>query len=71
MYGSSFQFEQAITAKKFQTAPLHQTCKNSSREKKSLFIVSLVVAMLLTSTVTLAGSKQPKIAGGNGNARGR
>lgn len=73
MYGSQFHFEQAINVKKLSTSLLETNVSQSTSEKKksNWLMFGLVILGLSLSTMTFAGSSQPRLPGGNGNARGR
>ena len=47
------------------------TYKNEKSQVNLVFWFSLIFLVISISNVSLAGSKQPKLAGGNGNSQGR
>lgn len=72
MYGSQLSFEVAVNN---QRERHNDFMKNLSYEKKSksklAVWISLVLLTISISTVSMAGPKEGKLAGGNGNVKGR
>lgn len=68
MYGQ-FHHAQSIRTERSTHAKANIFLGNE-KQKKTVFI-SLLLVCLSVSTASFAGSKQPKLAGGNGNAQGR
>lgn len=64
MYGSSFQLEQSMNTSRQMNA-------SATSNEKTWVALVLALIILAVSTSSFAGSKQPKLAGGNGNAQGR
>ena len=72
MYGSQFHLEQALQTKRFSTLQLEKNISISKSYKKSNWLnIGFLLIGLTLSTITFAGSSQPRLAGGNGNVRGR
>ena len=72
MYASQFNFEQTVTMKRASTQALAANISAPKKENKSSWVgIFLVMIALTVSTVAMAGSSQPKLAGGNGGATGR
>lgn len=69
MYGQ-FHHAQSIRTERSTHAKANIFLGNEKKPKSALF-VSLLLICLSVSTVSFAGSKQPRLAGGNGNAQGR
>ena len=72
MYGSQFHLEQTLNTKRFSTSQLEKnySTTQSCNKKKWLSMGFLLIGLTL-STISFAGSSQPRLAGGNGDARGR
>jgi hypothetical protein len=73
MYGSHFHAQQSLTFTRPSTQELTKMIsikKEKNVNRKCLFGFLFFIAISLSS-LSFAGSSQPKIAGGNGNANGR
>jgi hypothetical protein len=68
MYGQ-FHNEQSLRTTKLSLTKSFSEKKTGS--KKSLFFISLLLAVFVVSTASFAGGSQPRLKGGNGNAQGR
>jgi len=72
MYGQFHTF-QSSHAKNFSITKKNQ--KNltgkAANKKQVIVFLSILLVVCLASTSSFAGPKQPKLAGGNGNANGR
>ena len=72
MYGSQFHLEQTLNTKRFSTSQLEKNISiTNTKNKKSWLMTGLILIGLSMSTMTFAGSSQPRLKGGNGNANGR
>jgi len=75
MYGSQFHSFQALTTIRPSTEALK--CKHyslpikKSKHTNFLAFVLLILISAIFSNAALAGSSQPRLKGGNGNANGR
>ena len=71
MYGSQFHFEQNLNVKRLSTSLLEKNISIPNKKKSNCVILGLITLSLTISTITFAGSSQPRLAGGNGNSNGR
>lgn len=62
----------ALTSQRPSTQALSKIFSTTSAEKKtSAVFIILTFITLSVSTIAMAGPKEPKLAGNNGNSRGR
>lgn len=79
MHGSQFHCQMALSTIRPETLALkalskHPMNNDSKPTSRKGFLLSLLAFTLITlslSNLALAGSSQPKLKGGNGNANGR
>jgi hypothetical protein len=75
MYGSQFHFQQATQISSLKKNEFVSQIKNDYKKTVKLtdFIkfLSMILIVAFISTALFAGSSQPRLAGGNGNANGR
>lgn len=67
MYGSQTHFEQNQKIESLK----NRNFKKSKITSKDLKIIITTMALIAVANISFAGPKQPKLAGGNGNAQGR
>jgi len=70
MYGQ-FHFSQNYRTQKSTKAERNIFLTPKKSKLNAATFISLLLICLSFSTMSIAGSKQPKLAGGNGNVQGR
>ncbi len=63
--------EFALTSRRASTEALSKNISTSSNKKSSMAFIILTLITLSISSIVMAGPKEPKLAGNNGNTRGR
>lgn len=63
--------EFALTSKRASTEALSKNASSSTDKKSSMNFIILTLIALSLSSIAMAGPKEPKLAGNNGNSRGR
>jgi hypothetical protein len=73
MYGSQNHFKQTLEIENFKCKERIQNSSHLSQRSNNGFLKFVLVGLtcIFLSSLAFAGQKQPRLAGGNGNANGR
>lgn len=70
MYGQ-FHNQFTLTSKRSKSSSANEFLKTKNERKTFWAFITLLLITISVSSTTFAGSSQPKLRGGNGNAQGR